>query len=92
MANEKDQGERPPTKRVRSDQDHSKANTKQAEDDKRPEGEKEKKEGETHEDEDWMKKAPFKVGESWDGWETKWTQSCWCGKRESGAFGSSEAC
>jgi len=72
---------RPAPKRVRSEKDHSKADTKQDEDDRKGEG-KDGKDGE-HEDEDWLSKAPFSVGASWDGWTTKWRESCWCGKSES---------
>ena len=63
---------RPATKPVRSDQDHSKASTKEAENPA--------EEGEEHIDEDWLSQPPFSVGKSWDGWTTKWRESCWCGK------------
>lgn len=74
---------RPPTKRVRSDQDHSKAETKERESHMQDgkSGDEDDK-GNKHEDEDWQKKPPFSVGESWDGWTTKWRSSCWCGKSE----------
>lgn len=74
---------RPPTKRVRSDQDHSKGETKAKEDQKQAEEGEEKDDADkNHEDEDWLSKPPFQVGASWDGWKTKWRQSCWCGKSE----------
>jgi hypothetical protein len=81
-----DHTSRPPTKRVRSDQDHSKGDTKAREDDiQESKGEKREDGGDKskHEDEDWQKKPPFQMGESWDGWKTKWRSSCWCGKSES---------
>ena len=72
---------RPQTKRVRSDHDHSKADTKQHEDDMKPDDEKKDKEKDgDHEDEDWLSQPPFSVGQSWDGWTTRWRESCWCGK------------
>ena len=88
-----DQGTaRPAVKRIRSDQDHSKAETKKRESDRQGDdtnshngsgGEDGDAEGEEeHEDEDWLSQAPFRQGESWDGWETQWRQSCWCGKGE----------
>jgi len=73
---------RPSAKRVRSDQDHSKANTKDREDKKEGKDENDKKEENI--DEDWLSKPPFSVGASKEGWETKWRQSCWCGKSTSG--------
>ncbi|WWC99571.1 hypothetical protein V866_006475 [Kwoniella sp. B9012] len=63
---------RPATKRIRSDHDHSKASTKANESDE--------KDQEKHEDDDWLKEPPFSVGADKDGWETKWRESCWCGK------------
>ncbi|RSH92626.1 hypothetical protein EHS25_008071 [Saitozyma podzolica] len=33
-----------------------------------------------HQDAEWLKEGPFQVGKSWDGWETKYRQSCWCNK------------
>ncbi|WVQ62308.1 uncharacterized protein L199_000447 [Kwoniella botswanensis] len=63
---------RPATKRIRSDHDHSKASTKANESDE--------KEQEKHQDDDWLKEPPFSVGADKDGWETKWRESCWCGK------------
>lgn len=85
MSDKGDFTSRPQAKRVRSDHDHSKGDTKDREDDrKKGNGEKNAKEdGEENKDEDWLKQAPFCVGESWDGWETKWRESCWCGKSES---------
>lgn len=84
---------RPATKRVRSDQDHSKAETKSREkrrqnshnDDNDKKDEEANDEGEDGEDidEDWLNKAPFQQDRSWDDWETVWRQSCWCGKGES---------
>ena len=73
---------RPAIKRVRSDQDHSKAETKEREDkiqgnDK--DGKDDKDKGNSG-DEDWLSQPPFSVGASWDGFETKWRSSCWCGK------------
>jgi hypothetical protein len=73
---------RPATKRVRSDQDHSKGETKERENEKQ--GENKDKKGEKEGDEDWLSKPPFQVGASWDGFETKWRSSCWCGKSGSG--------
>lgn len=96
-----DQGTaRPAVKRVRSDQDHSKADTKKREDRRQGEGqgegqgdgqgegqEKNSHNGsedgqgdEEHHDEDWLNQAPFRRDEGWEGWETRWRQSCWCGK------------
>ncbi len=77
---------RPQAKRVRSDRDHSKADTKNAEDDRTPKSEQKKKgkdengDDKENEDEDWLAKSPFQVGKSWEGWKTKWRESCWCGK------------
>ena len=72
---------RPAAKRVRSDQDHSKASTKQREDDRNGDGDEKKQDGD-HEDQDWLAESPFSVGKSWEGWVTKWRESCWCGKSE----------
>ena len=76
---------RPAAKRVRSDKDHSKADTKHAEDSRQggDDGkgqESEGKENGGHEDDDWQAVPPFSVGKSRDGWVTKWRESCWCGK------------
>ncbi|WWC58519.1 uncharacterized protein I303_101062 [Kwoniella dejecticola CBS 10117] len=71
---------RPPTKRVRSDQDHSKASTKAAEASKDSESKDEDMKEENHEDDEWLKQPPFSVGADKEGWETKWRESCWCGK------------
>jgi hypothetical protein len=68
---------RPAAKRVRSDQDHSKGDTKDREDAK---GEKKDEDKEDNVDEDWLSKPPFSVGASKEGWTTKWRESCWCGK------------
>jgi hypothetical protein len=77
---------RPAAKRVRSEQDHSKGDTKAREEkiqgEKNGENGKSGK-GEEHHDEDWKKAPPFQIGESWEGWTTKWRSSCWCGKSES---------
>ena len=66
---------RPATKRIRSDEDHSKAATKDREDKKQG-----KEDGGDNKDEDWKSKPPFCVGASKEGWTTKWRESCWCGK------------
>jgi hypothetical protein len=78
---------RPDVKRVRSDQDHSKKDTKDRED-KRQKSEDQGKEGEEkdNQDVDWLNEEPFHVGKSWDDWTTVWRQSCWCGKGESLPF------
>ncbi|WVF70820.1 hypothetical protein IAT40_005614 [Kwoniella sp. CBS 6097] len=81
MAGDHPETVRPATKRIRSDQDHSKAETKAAEKSKEeqdpdhPEANPDK-----HEDDEWLKDAPFYLGKSREGWETKWRESCWCGK------------
>ena len=85
-----DQGTaRPAVKRVRSDQDHSKGDTKKREDQRQgddghhgggSDGEGGDGDGEEHTDEDWLYQAPFRQSESLDGWETVWRQSSWCGK------------
>ncbi|WRT64035.1 uncharacterized protein IL334_000962 [Kwoniella shivajii] len=71
---------RPATKRVRSEQDHSKASTKAAEASRENGSDHEDANEDKHEDDDWLKEPPFSVGKSKDGWETKWRESCWCGK------------
>ena len=71
---------RPTTKRVRSDQDHSKAETKEREQAKQGENKDDKDKKENKGDEDWLAQPPFQVGASWEGFETKWRSSCWCGK------------
>ncbi|WWC66462.1 uncharacterized protein I206_100364 [Kwoniella pini CBS 10737] len=71
---------RPPTKRIRSDHDHSKASTKASEASRDSESKEEDKNEDNHEDEEWLKQPPFSVGADKDGWETKWRESCWCGK------------
>lgn len=76
---------RPSAKRVRSDQDHSKADTKKREQDQQSNGDKDgedRKNDEEMQDDDWMSVGPFQVGKSWEGWETKWRESCWCNKSE----------
>jgi hypothetical protein len=89
---------RPAVKRVRSDNDHSKGETKAREAKRQGkeghggsgaeesgdggDGEGDDKDKDT--DEEWDKQAPFRVGADWEGWETVWRQSCWCGKGESG--------
>ena len=80
---------RPSAKRVRSEQDHSKAETKHTEEkehggaasgkDKDGSGEGHEDHGK-HEDDDWLAQPPYSMGKSWDGWTTKWRESCWCGK------------
>lgn len=71
---------RPATKRIRSDQDHSKAEVKDSEDKRQKSENGEEKE--ENKDVDWLSEAPFLVGESWDDWKTVWRSSCWCGKSE----------
>lgn len=78
---------RPATKRIRSDQDHSKGHVKDRENtkqkaEKKKQGEADEDDKEKKQDEDWIKQAPFQEGASWDDWKTKWRQSCWCGKSE----------
>jgi hypothetical protein len=89
---------RPATKRVRSDRDHSKADTKQRESDRQSADESkghgvDGDEGDGrrhgHKDDDWLSMTPFQVGKSWEGWVTKWRESCWCGKSEWTVIGSS---
>lgn len=75
--NDQDFTSRPATKRVRSDQDHSKGDVK-----KREDGQEDDKDGNEHKDEDWLSVPPFSVGMDKKGWETKWRESCWCGKSE----------
>ena len=81
-----DHTSRPPTKRVRSDNDHSKGETKAREDDIQESKGGDREDGGDkgkHEDEEWLSKPPFSVGASKDGWKTKWRSSCWCGKSAS---------
>lgn len=76
MSSDENFSSRPATKRVRSDQDHSKGDTKARESDIQNEDGKE--DGEK--DDDWLAQPPFSVGKSKEGWTTKWRESCWCGK------------
>lgn len=81
-----DHTSRPATKRVRSDNDHSKGETKAREDDIQESKGGQREDGgdkSKHEDEEWLSKPPFSVGASKDGWKTKWRSSCWCGKSAS---------
>ncbi|KAK4685437.1 hypothetical protein P7C73_g4714, partial [Tremellales sp. Uapishka_1] len=78
---------RPAAKRIRSDNDHSKATTKNAEEDRNPSDKKDDKDEKNkdnkdteHKDEDWQAQPPYSVGASKEGWTTKWRSSCWCGK------------
>jgi hypothetical protein len=72
---------RPEPKRIRSDKDHSKKDTKDGEE-KRKRSDGDEGEQEENKDVDWLSEEPFRVGESWDEWKTVWRQSCWCGKSE----------
>ncbi|WVR05787.1 hypothetical protein IAU60_002812 [Kwoniella sp. DSM 27419] len=86
MGSDTPESVRPATKRIRSDQDHSKASVKADEASKEnqkngAEGDDKQEEDEDkHNDDEWLKKPPFRVGESREGWKTKWRESCWCGK------------
>jgi len=77
-----DYSSRPATKRVRSDQDHSKGDTKEREEQMQGDDKKDDKDKQDKKDEDWLSQPPFQVGASWEGFETKWRSSCWCGKSE----------
>lgn len=74
---------RPAPKRIRSDRDHSKGDTKDKEAKHHADGDDDKKDGEEdekNEDDDWISKPPFCVGQDKKGFEVKWRESCWCGK------------
>jgi len=86
MASESDEefNSRPAAKRVRSERDHSKADTKHREDNREAshfdEQDNKDDKNSDHKDDDWLALPPFSVGKSREGWTTKWRESCWCGK------------
>lgn len=70
---------RPATKRVRTEDEDKEGNGTKEDQNQPLEVETDDK----SEIPEWLKKPPFQVGRSQEGWNKKWRSSCWCGKSTS---------